>query len=155
MEYLNRVLGIHVKYLNESPRSMPNYIHSRYRIQLVTLEGKEALFVYPKTELDSVNAVKKQDREEIKAGFELDAYLFREIPFPKGQFAVVLHLPFPLQKSSEFRSVSSGNDYMLSTLHSSVDPVGRKAFKRRYPVNIYHDRFAASEKYFFIIFYHK
>lgn len=59
MEYLNRVLGIHVKYLNESPRSMPNYIHSRYRIQLVTLEGKEALFVYPKTELDSVNAVKK------------------------------------------------------------------------------------------------
>ena len=59
MEYLNRVLGVHVFYVEETVTSMPNFIHARYEIKKVTLDGKAAAFVYPKEELESVNVVKK------------------------------------------------------------------------------------------------
>lgn len=59
MEYLNHVLGIRVVYKDDSPKSMPNFIHTRYRVQKVTLDGKEAIFLYPKTELDAVSSIKK------------------------------------------------------------------------------------------------
>ena len=59
MEYLNRVLGIHVFYLEETVTSIPNFIHARYEIKKVTLDGKAAVFVYPKDELESVDVVKK------------------------------------------------------------------------------------------------
>lgn len=59
MEYLNHVLGIRVVYKDDTPKSVPNFIHARYRIQKVTLDGKGAVFLYPKTELDAVNAIKK------------------------------------------------------------------------------------------------
>ena len=41
MEFLNRVLGIRVVYLDDAPTSMPNFISARYRIQKVILGGKE------------------------------------------------------------------------------------------------------------------
>lgn len=59
MEYLNRVLGIRVVYQDEDLKFMPNYIHARYRIQRVTLNGEAAVFAYPKDELDSIDSVKK------------------------------------------------------------------------------------------------
>ena len=59
MEYLNNVLGIRVVYIDGSITAVPNYIHARYRLQEVSLDGRKAVFAYPKTELDSVNAVKK------------------------------------------------------------------------------------------------
>ena len=59
MEYLTRVLGIHVDYKNGILTNLPNYIYSRYELKQVSLDGKDAVFVYPKVELDSVNAVKK------------------------------------------------------------------------------------------------
>ena len=52
MEYLNQVLGIRVVYKDDTSISMPNYIHARYRLQRVTLDGKTAIFVYPKDELE-------------------------------------------------------------------------------------------------------
>ena len=65
MEFLNRVLGIRVVYLDDAPTSMPNFISARYRIQKVILGGRQTVFVYPKIELDPVNAVKKHlDRIE-------------------------------------------------------------------------------------------
>ena len=48
MEFLKRILGIQVAYPDEVPKSMPNYIDARYKIQKVMLNGKEALFVYTK-----------------------------------------------------------------------------------------------------------
>jgi hypothetical protein len=69
MEYLNRVLGIRVVYLDDTQNSIPNFISARYRIQKVMLDGKKAIFVYPKMELDSVNSVKKHlDRIERTEG---------------------------------------------------------------------------------------
>lgn len=59
MEFLKSVLGIHVRYIDSDIASIPNYIHSRYRLQEVSLDGKQAVLVYPKTDMDSVNAIKK------------------------------------------------------------------------------------------------
>lgn len=59
MEFLKSVLGIHVIHLDNDTIPVPNYIHARYRLQEVSLDGKKAVFVYPKTDMDSVNAVKK------------------------------------------------------------------------------------------------
>ena len=59
MEYLNKVLGIRVVYKDEASFSMPNFIHARYRLQLVTLDGETAVFVYPKGELEAVSAVSR------------------------------------------------------------------------------------------------
>lgn len=59
MDYLNQVLGVRTVYLNDRPKSMPNYIQSRYRMQKVRLDGKAAVFAYPKDELEDVKAIKK------------------------------------------------------------------------------------------------
>ena len=59
MEYLTRVLGIHVACLDDTDDMLPGFLQSRYHIQRVTLDGKEVIFLYPKTELDAVSTVKK------------------------------------------------------------------------------------------------
>ncbi len=59
MEYLNHVLGIRVVYGDGNIADLPNYIHARYRLQEASLDGRKAIFVYPRAELDPVNAVKK------------------------------------------------------------------------------------------------
>lgn len=83
MEYLNRVLEIRVVYIDDVQKSIPNFIHTRYRIQKVTLDGKEAVFLYPKTELDAVSAIKKhidriQRTEEVPAVLILDHLTYRQ-----------------------------------------------------------------------------
>ena len=97
MEYLNFVLGIKVVYHEEAHRSMPNFIISRYRLQKVTLDGKAALFVYPKEELDSVDAVKKhleriQKAEGVPAVLILDHLTYRQ-----KQYLLRDHIPFVVE----------------------------------------------------------
>lgn len=94
MEYLNRVLGIHAIYKDDKITSMPNFIHARYRMQRAALDGKDVVFLYPKTELDAVSAIKKHiDRIQKTVGmpvvlvpeyltYRQKEYLLREkIPF--------------------------------------------------------------------------
>ncbi len=59
MEYLKSVLGIRVVYGDGEITGVPNYIYSRYRLQEVSLDGKKAVFVYPKTELEAIDVIKK------------------------------------------------------------------------------------------------
>ena len=61
MEYITETLGLNVaqkpwKYFQE----MPYYIQDAFRIDKVTLEKIEALFIYPKIELEHIAALKKQ-----------------------------------------------------------------------------------------------
>lgn len=94
MEYLNHVLGIRVVYKDDTPKSVPNFIHARYRIQKVTLDGKEAVFLYPKTELDAVNAIKKhisrvQRTEGVPAILVLEQLTYRQ-----KEYLLRDHIPF-------------------------------------------------------------
>ena len=94
MEFLKSVLGIHVIYLDNDAITVPNFIHSRYRLQKVELDGKKAVFVYPKTDLDSVNAIKKHlERVQRIAG--APAILVPDhLTYRQREYILRDHIPF-------------------------------------------------------------
>lgn len=59
MEYLRRVLGIKVRYENETVDHLPNFIRTRYTLQRVYLDAQKAVFLYPKNELEQIVTLKK------------------------------------------------------------------------------------------------
>ena len=59
MEYLNKVLGIKVTYEDVELKHLPNFIVMRYRLQMASMNGKKAIFLYPKTELEQIGVLKK------------------------------------------------------------------------------------------------
>ena len=59
LQYLKRVLGIEVLYENKALEHLPNFISTRYDSQKVSLSGQKAVFLYPKTELEQVETLKK------------------------------------------------------------------------------------------------
>ena len=94
MEYLNKVLGIEVAYKNGEFGHWPNFIATRYHLQMVSLNGQKAIFLYPKTELEQIEVLKKhiariQKNENLpvvlvlnELGYRQKEYLIREkIPF--------------------------------------------------------------------------
>lgn len=94
MEYLNRVMGIHVMYENSNPQSLPNFIQSRYRIQRVLLDGKAASFMYPKSKLDSVDAVKKHMERVEKAENTPAVLMLDHLTYRQKEYLLKAHLPF-------------------------------------------------------------
>lgn len=94
MEYLNHVLGVRVIYIDSDTILFPNYIHARYRLQEVSLDGRKAVFVYPKTELDSVNAVKKH-LERIQKTMGASAVLVpAHLTYRQKEYLLRDHIPF-------------------------------------------------------------
>lgn len=94
MEYLNKVLGIEVVYKNGEFEHLPNFIAVRYRLRMVSMNGQRAIFLYPKTELEQIEVLKKhiariQKNEDLpvvlvlnELGYRQKEYLIREkIPF--------------------------------------------------------------------------
>lgn len=59
MEYLNKVLGIEVTYENVEFTHLPNFIVTRYRLQMASMNGTKVIFLYPKTELEPIEVLKK------------------------------------------------------------------------------------------------
>ena len=94
MDYLNHVLGIRVIYSDDAAKSMPGFIDARYRIRRVTLDGKEVVFLYPKTELESVSVLKKHiDRIQRTEG--APAVLVPErLTYRQKEYLLRSHIPF-------------------------------------------------------------
>ena len=59
MEYLYKVLGIEVTYENVKFKHLPNFIVARYCLQRASMDGKKVIFLYPKTELEQIEVLKK------------------------------------------------------------------------------------------------
>ena len=59
MEYLEKVLGIKVVYEEALVQHLPNFINTRYKLQIVSLDGKRVIFAYPKIELEQIETLKK------------------------------------------------------------------------------------------------
>lgn len=94
MEYLKSVLGIHVIYHNSGVAPVTNYIHARYRLQEVSLDGMRAVFAYPKTELDSVNAIKKHF-ERIQKSVNAPTVLVPDrLTYRQREYLLREHIPF-------------------------------------------------------------
>ena len=77
MEYLKRVLGIEVLYENKALEHLPNFISTRYDSQKVSLSGQKAVFLYPKTELEQVETLKKH-LERVKKSADCPVVLVLE-----------------------------------------------------------------------------
>lgn len=94
MEYLKTVLGIHTEYLKSEIPDLPNYIHERYRLENVLLDGRKAVFVYPKTELDTVNALKKHlGRIEKETGARA-VLVPQKLSWRQRNYLLEEHIPF-------------------------------------------------------------
>ncbi len=94
MEYLKHVLGIRVVYRDSPPKPEPNYINARYRLNLVTLDGKAAVFVYPKADLDSVSAIKKH-LEKIEQTEQIPAILVPDyLTYRQKEYLLRDRIPF-------------------------------------------------------------
>ena len=83
MEYLNKVLGIEVTYENAELKHLPNFIVARYRLQMVSMNGKKVVFLYPKTELEQIEVLKKhivriQKNENLPVVLVLKEITFRQ-----------------------------------------------------------------------------
>ena len=48
MEYLNKVLGIKVIYEDVDFKHLPNFIATRYRLQMVSMNGQRVIFFIPR-----------------------------------------------------------------------------------------------------------
>lgn len=59
MEYLYKVLGIKATVQHAEFDHLPNYIAVRYRLQKVSMDGQKVIFLYPKTELEQIEVLKK------------------------------------------------------------------------------------------------
>ena len=94
MEYLDKVLGIRVIYEDVEFKHLPNFIVTRYRLQMVSMNEQQVIFLYPKTELEQIEVLKKhiariQNNENLpvvlvlkELSFRQKEYLLREkIPF--------------------------------------------------------------------------
>ena len=94
MEYLKKVLGVRTEYLNETDVSLPNYIRSRYLVREIRLDGRKAVFVYPRTELDAISAVRKHI-ERIRSSVGVPAILVpNRLNYRQREYLLRDRIPF-------------------------------------------------------------
>ena len=94
MEYLNKVLGIEVVYMNGKFEHLPNFIVTRYRLQRVSMNGQGVIFLYPKTELEQVEVLKKQIAR-IQKNENLQVVLvLNELSFRQKEYLIREKIPF-------------------------------------------------------------
>ena len=94
MEYLNKVLGIEVAYENAEFKHLPNFIVARYHLKMVSMNGKKVVFLYPKTELEQIEVLKKHIAR-IQKNENLPVVLvLKEITFRQKEYLIREKIPF-------------------------------------------------------------
>lgn len=94
MNFLEQTLGIHISYRGEDLKSFPNYIHSRYQIRKVLLDKQEVFFVYPKGELDPVDAIKKHFVKIESTGSGKAVLILGHLTYRQKQYLLRDKIPF-------------------------------------------------------------
>ena len=97
MEYLNQVLGIRVVYKDDAIDSMPNFIHARYRLKRVTLDGQAVIFVYPKEELEAVSSVKKHLDKIVNTAKTPAVLIPAHLTYRQKEYLLRDHIPFVVE----------------------------------------------------------
>ena len=97
MEYLNKVLGIRVTYENVEFKHLPNFIAARYRLQVVSMSGQRAIFLYPKTDLEQIEVLKKHIAW-IQKNKNLPVVLvLKELAFRQKEYLLREKIPFVVE----------------------------------------------------------
>jgi len=97
MSYLGKVLGIKEVYENVDFEHFPNYISTRYQLKAVSLDGINVVFVYPQTELEQIETLKKHI-ERIKRTVILPIVLIlKELTFRQKEYLIRERIPFVVE----------------------------------------------------------
>lgn len=98
MDYLDKVLGIKVVYENVEFQHLPNFISTRYRLQKVAMNGQEAIFVYPTTELEQIEVLKKHIARIQKNGNLPVVLILKGITSRQKEYLIREKIPFIVEK---------------------------------------------------------
>ena len=94
MEYLNKVLGIKVSYEDREYKHLPNFIVTRYHLQMVSMNGRKVVFLYPKTELEHIEVLKKHIAR-IRENENLPVVLvLKELSYRQKEYLIREKIPF-------------------------------------------------------------
>ena len=94
MEYLDKVLGVKVTYDDVEFKHLPNFIATRYRLQMVSMNEQKMIFLYPKTELEQIEVLKKHIAR-IQKNENLPVVLvLRELSFRQKEYLIREKIPF-------------------------------------------------------------
>ena len=94
MEYLNKVLGIEVIYEDVEFKHLPNFIVTRYRLQMASMNGKKVIFLYPKTELEQIEVLKKHIARIQKNENMPVVLVLNELSFRQKEYLIREKIPF-------------------------------------------------------------
>ena len=94
MEYLNKVLGIEVTYENVDFKHLPNFIVTRYRLKMASMNGKKVIFLYPKTELEQIGVLKKHIARIQKNENMPIVLVLKEITSRQKEYLIRERIPF-------------------------------------------------------------
>ena len=97
MDYLNKVLGINVVYENSIFKQLPNFIRTRYRLQMARLDEKKVIFLYPETELEQIGTLRKhivyiQNVENLPV-----VLVLKEITWRQKEYLIRERIPFVVE----------------------------------------------------------
>ena len=94
MEYLDKVLGVKVTYDDVEFKHLPNFIATRYRLQMVSMNEQKMIFLYPKTELEQIEVLKKKIAR-IQKNENLPVVLvLKELSFRQKEYLIREKIPF-------------------------------------------------------------
>ena len=98
MEYLNKVLGIEVTYENVEFTHLPNFIVTRYRLQMASMNGTKVIFLYPKTELEQIVVLKKHIARIQKNENMPVVLVLKEIISRQKEYLIRERIPFIVEE---------------------------------------------------------
>ena len=97
MEYLEKMLGVSVKYHRwKGELELPYYITERYEMRLVELDKMKCIFLWPKDKLSQIGSLKKQLRriqmeEALPVVFIMDMIdAYRRTAFIKAHISFIV-----------------------------------------------------------------
>ena len=94
MEYLDKVLGVKVTYNDVEFKHLPNFIATRYRLRMVSMIEQKMIFLYPKTELEQIEVLKKHIAR-IQKNENLPVVLvLKELSFRQKEYLIREKIPF-------------------------------------------------------------
>lgn len=97
MGFLEDTLDIKIVYRDDEIQNLPNFINVRYSLKRAKLEGIECIFVYPKKDLDSINAIKKH-LDAIRKVVEVPIVLIlNRLTYREKEYLLKGHIPFVVE----------------------------------------------------------
>ena len=94
MEYLDKVLGVKVTYEDVEFKHVPNFIATRYRLQMVSMNEQKMIFLYPKTELEQIEVLKKHIARIQKNENLPIVLVLKELSYRQKEYLIREKIPF-------------------------------------------------------------